>query len=317
MRFAFVMDPLEVINPKADTTFALMRAAVARGHRVAFVPAEGLAWQADHIVLRGQWVVPDATQQPVPFTVQESCCSADEEWDAIFIRLDPPFDARYLMVTWLLSHAAHKVPVINAPAGLRTVNEKVWVAQFSGLTPPTLITSDMQAYEAFLREQGVVVLKPTDGYGGQSVFRMAAADSNRRVAFETLSHYGQRPVVVQGYIAQAEAGDKRILLLDGEPLGVLLRVHAAEDHRNNLATGGRVEPARLSPSDEGIVATLKPHLQRLGLVFVGLDILGDKLIEVNVTSPTCLQELSHFAGRDLAEAVMAWVEQHAARLMGR
>ena len=236
------------------------------------------------------------------------------EVDAVFIRTDPPFDSRYLMHTWLLDSAAEQTCVINSPGGVRSCNEKVWCARLSDLTPRTLITAQRDRFDAFLAEQCKVIVKPTDQYGGKGVFVIERGDTNAGVIFETLSDAGSREIIVQEYVEAAEDGDKRILLLDGEPLGAIFRVHGDADHRNNLFAGGKALPAVIDDSDLRIIERLKPMLRQLGLHFVGIDIIGGRLIEVNVTSPTCLVEMTAFDNADYDERIIDYVEKMAAGL---
>lgn len=313
MKFLFLMDPLETVHPDKDTTFALMLGASARGHEVWFLPKGGITRTAGANFFHATRVTP----QRVPgalFVRHETADLSEDQVGVCFVRTDPPFDADYLFHTWLLDLSARKVVTINDPSGIRAVNEKVWATQFTGLVPATVVTRQAPRMAAFLSEQRDIIVKPTDGYGGQGVFRVRAGDLNARVIFETLSAKYSRDIILQKYVAEAADGDKRVLLLDGEPLGAVLRVHAPDDHRNNFFSGGRAEPAGLTLRDQEIIAELGPHLKRLGLWFVGIDIMGPYLIEVNVTSPTCLQEMNRFSGQRLEDRVIAFAEAQAARV---
>jgi glutathione synthase len=239
---------------------------------------------------------------------KDSMILSEDEVDALFIRTNPPFDAAYLMNTWLLDRLPKRIPIINSPEGIRTVNEKIWATQFTSIIPRTLVTRHEEDFLNFLEEEKDIVLKPTDGYGGKSVFRIRAGETNQNVIFETMSQTGKKEVILQSYLPEAEVGDKRILLLNGEPLEALLRVHPATDHRNNLGVGGHAEPTEITTEDEKIIEVLKPELRRLGLYFVGIDVIGGKLIEVNVTSPTCLQAMNHLYGEKLEVEVIDFVE---------
>ena len=202
-----------------------------------------------------------------------------------------------------------RIPIINSPRGLRTVNEKIWATRFPNLVPQTAVTRHKDDFLRFLRNEKDIVVKPTNGFGGMSVFRLKEGDQNAPVTFETLSKGGGKEVVLQKYIPEAEKGDKRVLLLDGNPLGAVLRVHSSKDHRNNFYAGGRAEPTELTPRDCEIIQSLGPELRRLGLTFVGIDIVGDHLTEVNVTSPTCLQEMNALYGKNLEDRVIEFAEQ--------
>jgi glutathione synthase len=250
--------------------------------------------------------VADETQKP--FELSAATVKAADEVDVLFVRTDPPFNTAYLTDTWLLSHAQNKPLVLNAPHGLRTINEKIWAAQFADITPTTLITASAAEFRVFLEQHRTVVVKPTDGFGGSSVFMLSHSDKNAPVAFETLQRMSGY-VIVQTYIPAATAGDKRILLLRGEILGAVLRFHSGQDHRNNFAAGGKAMPTEITDSDRRICERLKPHLLENGIFFAGIDVIGDKLVEVNVTSPTCLREMQRYYTENLAERVIVAAEE--------
>ena len=213
------------------------------------------------------------------------------------------------MNTWLLERASKNVKVINSPTGIRTVNEKIWATQFTSLIPDTVISRKIEDFNDFLNQQKEIIIKPTDGFGGSGVFKISKDAPNKNVSFEVLSEKGRKEVIMQQYIPEASIGDKRILLLNGEPLGAVLRVHGKDDHRNNFYAGGRPEPCEITDRDMEIIEELKPHLIELGLYFVGIDMLGDYLIEVNVTSPTCLQEMNRLYGKKLHHEVIEFAEK--------
>jgi glutathione synthase len=300
------MDPLAGVQPAKDTSYIFMLGAQRRGHAVWYVPNAGIHMTADGVSFDATRVTPQPDHAE-PFVVGESVRLGAADVGAVFIRTDPPFDDSYLMNTWLLDHLPAHVPVINSPSGVRTVNEKVWALQFDAFVPPTLVTANIERYREFLADHQKVVVKPANGFGGQGVFIVEAGDTNASVVFETLSE-GARTVIVQRYIPEARIGDKRILLLDGEPLGAVLRVHGDDDHRNNFFAGGQPVATEINERERTIISALQPHLRRLGLAFVGIDMLGDYLIEVNVTSPTCLQEMNRFYDQQLENTVIAYVE---------
>jgi glutathione synthase len=312
MKHLFLMDPLHTVHPAKDTTFALMVGAQRGGHETFFVPSGGISLRHGELFLHAAQVIPSPDQVP-PFVQESSVVLSQAEVDVVWIRTDPPFNEQYLRHTWLLDHLPDTVPVINTPAGIRAVNEKLWATQFTSITPKTLVTSYIDHAREFLEHEGEVVVKPTDGYGGHGVFYLKRNDPNLHVTLETLSCGGRRELIVQQYVPAASHGDKRILLLNGEPLGAVMRVHSESDHRNNLFAGGRAEPASVTAQDRKIIDVLKPHLQRLGLYFVGIDVIGLYLIEVNVTSPTCLQEMSRFANQPLEDQVIRFAESLAVR----
>ncbi len=303
MTIVFLMDPLSAINPAKDTTYMLMLAAHRQGHEVYYVGPDGLSLTSNGLQFESLKVVPQEDRAQ-PFQILSEQLLPEQSVDAVFVRTDPPFDDRYLMNTWLLDRLSPRVKVINSPSGIRRVNEKIWATQFTDLVPETLITSSLSAAKAFLKTNQQIVAKPANGFGGSSVFKLASGDSNAGVVFETLTNMGRQKIILQRYVAASEIGDKRVLLVDGDPIGAVLRVHSGEDHRNNFFAGGKPAPTSLTPRDLHIIATLKPHLIALGLRFVGIDIIGEYLIEVNVTSPTCVQEINALTGRQLEDEIL-------------
>jgi len=287
----FLMDPLSTVKPQKDTSYAFMKAAHRKGYKVIHIAPGNISFIENEWVIQGTQVTPNDAFTP-PFETFSPASFKASLFNAIFIRTDPPFNERYLMDTWILEQFPKSVKLFNAPQGIRTVNEKVWALQFSDLIPTTLLTRSKTLYTEFLKKHQHIIAKPTNAFGGSSVFKINHGDSNASVIFESLSHNETQEVIVQAYVEAASVGDKRILLLNGEPLGAILRVHASGDHRNNFFAGGTAHATQITPKDLEIIAVLKPHLLALGLAFVGIDIIGDKLIEVNVTSPTCLQEMN-------------------------
>lgn len=307
MKFLFLMNPLDTVVMVKDTSFAFMLGAHKAGHDVYYLPLKGITQTQGHFSFNVQKVIPQCVESN-PFIVEEYLTLNESEVDAIFIRTDPPFDYDYLMKTWLLDHVTDKIFVMNDPAGIRTVNEKIWATQFTDLIPPTCVTRNKEEYKQFLAAHQHIVAKPTDGFGGQSVFQVKPGDPNTNVIFETLTDNGKCDVILQRYLPEATAGDKRILLLNGEILGAVLRLHGADDHRNNFFSGGKPVKTEITERERHIVEVLKPYLLQLGLYFVGIDIMGDYLIEVNVTSPTCIQEINRLSGVHLEDAVIRFVE---------
>ena len=316
MKFLFLMDPPNTVNIKKDTSFAFMEGAQARGHEIYYLPKGGITLNQGVVEFKATPVT--AQRVPAePLLLGQSSTLTDADVDAIFIRPDPPFDPEYLMNTWLLDHVTERVVVVNDPSGVRTVNEKVWATQFTELIPRTVVTRHKSDFLQFLEQEGEVIVKPTDGHGGTAVFRVRKGDLNANVTFEVLSQNERVEVIVQEYLPDASVGDKRILLLNGELLGAVLRVHSADDHRNNFFAGGHAEAAVVTEREMTIIQTLKPHLKRLGLYFVGIDVIGERLVEVNVTSPTGIQEASDFANERLDDKVIAFVEQLVRERQGR
>jgi glutathione synthase len=318
MRFVFLMDPIESVKARTDTSFIFMIGAQRQAHEIWFCATRDISILDGKVHMKSKQVRAiepvglydlEGTDNPTcPFEVLESRTLIDSEIDAVFIRTDPPFDAGYLMNTWMLDHLPDTSLVLNSPQAIRDVNEKVWCSRFTEFTPRTLITADMELYLKFLDEEKQVIVKPCDGFGGAGIFRIEQGKANARVAFETLSNRGQEEVIVQAYVKEASQGDKRILLLNGEILGAVLRVHGADDHRNNFYAGGSAVACEITEREKEICAALKPWLQEKGLYFTGIDFLGDKLTEVNVTSPTCMQEMNRLYDLKLEDTVIAFVE---------
>jgi glutathione synthase len=312
MRFVFVMDPLSRVHHEKDTTFAFIRAAQERGHESYHcLPndlsiAEGAAHACVHRV-----VILD-TPPYIGFEHERGRHRLRLTGvDAVFIRKDPPFDRSYLYATLMLERARGGPLLLNDPRGLRDANEKLYALNFPEWTPRTIVTADVEEIHAFVREVGDAVIKPLDGAGGMGVLRLGPADKNARAIADMLTAEGRRLAMVQEYLPDVVRGDKRILLLDGEPLGAILRVPRSDDLRSNIHVGGSVVPAELSPRELEMVQAIAPRLRDDGLAFVGLDVIGERLTEVNVTSPTGIQELSRFSGTDAAAKVIAWVEARA------
>jgi glutathione synthase len=310
MKILFLMDPLESVIFEKDTSFILMLGAARRGHDVYYLARDGISLKNNRLEFQVEHVIPRNDPEN-PFKRGPGMVLSEDDIHALFIRTDPPFNHEYLMHTWLLDRLEGRIPLINRPSGIRDTNEKVWATRFTDFVPRTLITRQMDAFMAFLDEEKDVVVKPTDGFGGQSVFHLTHGAPNLRVTFETLSEHGRRDVIVQQWLPEAKVGDKRIILLNGDPLGAVLRVHGEGDHRNNFFAGGRAEAADITQRDQDIIAALKPHLIDRGLIFTGIDIIGDNLIEVNVTSPTCLQEMNTLNGVQLEDYVIDYLESVA------
>jgi glutathione synthase len=315
MRLVFVMDPLDRVTHDKDTTFAFIQAAQARGHasyhclvRDLFVE-DGDTWAITHPVetlAEPPWIVLDRKGGPSKLRLADV--------DAVFVRKDPPFDRAYLYATLLLERARGKTLVVNDPRGLRDANEKLYALNFPEWTPRTTVTSDRDLIHAFCQEHGgVAMIKPLDGAGGMGVIQIRTGDKNARAIVDMLTHEGKRLALVQEFLPSVSAGDKRVLLLDGEPLGAILRVPRADDLRSNIHVGGSVVPTELTEREREMVRAIAPKLRADGLVFVGLDVIGERLTEVNVTSPTGIQELARFTGTRPADAVIAWAEAHAER----
>jgi glutathione synthase len=307
MRFVYVMDPMDRVLPDMDTSFAFQRASQARGHEVLhceprdlFVVRGDVHARVRHLTVSD--AAPYATMGP---TSEVSLA----EVEAVFIRKDPPFDQDYLHATLLLERARDRTVLVNDPRGLREGNEKLYALHFERWMPRTVVTAHEEHVTRFMSEVGGrAVIKPLDLAGGSGVMLLSVGDKNVRSIVQLLTSEGRRLVMVQEFLPAVEHGDKRILLLDGQILGAINRVPRADEFRSNIHVGGRVDPAPITDQEREMVADMAPRLRKDGLVFVGLDVIGGKLTEVNVTSPTGIQQLSQHRGRDMAEPVVAWVE---------
>ncbi|MDJ0653085.1 MAG: glutathione synthase [Xanthomonadales bacterium] len=298
LKIGVVMDPIQSINIKKDSTFAMLLEAQRRGHTLAYMEPGNL-W-----VDQGD---PWGHQRPLTvednpagwFQLGDAVATPLAELDVILMRKDPPFDIEYVFDTYVLERAEQAgVLVVNRPAALRDINEKAYIAWFPDLTPQTLIARDRQVLKDFVHAQGDAVIKPLGGMGGESIFKVSSADSNLNVILETVSHDGRKLIMAQGYVQEITEGDKRVLIVNGEPIPyALARIPAADDFRGNLAKGGTGKAVPLSEADLAIASRVGPVLKEKGVLFAGIDVIGDRLTEINVTSPTCIRELD--AAHDL------------------
>ncbi|QKT04254.1 glutathione synthase [Ectothiorhodospiraceae bacterium 2226] len=307
------MDPIGSINIKKDTTFAMLLAAQRRGWEVYYLEQADLFLRDGRTCARRRRVT--VWDDPRRWYALEEAGEAPlAELDAVLMRKDPPFDMEYVYTTYLLERAqAEGALVVNDPQALRDANEKLYTAWFPQCTAPTLVSRRASDMRAFLAEHGDIVLKPLHGMGGASVFRVRGDDPNISVIIETLTEHGTRYAMAQRFLPEISAGDKRILLIDGEPVPyALARIPAAGETRGNLAAGGRGEGVALSDRDRWICAQVAPALRAKGLLFVGLDVIGDYLTEINVTSPTCARELDALYGLDIAGQFIECLEGRCA-----
>ncbi len=318
MRFAFLMDPIEQVLVDKDTTFALMLQAQSHGHELYVVGPGGLCARGRKVFATARRTEVRRVAAPGHFTAGPAEAVDVATLDAVFVRFDPPFDAQYLYNTLLLEQVRGEVLVVNDPRGIRDANEKLYAMHFPEVMPRTIVTAREADVRAFLEElQGPGVMKPLDGAGGRGILIVDLADRNFRSIVETLTLEGRRYAMVQEFLPAVRNGDKRVLLLDGEPLGAILRVPREDDARSNIHVGGSVHPCELDADDHAIIAAVADRLRRDGLHFVGLDVIGGRLTEVNVTSPTGIQELSRFTGSEPEAKVIAWVERRARSLKAR
>ncbi|MEM7540381.1 MAG: glutathione synthase [Pseudomonadota bacterium] len=311
---AVVMDPIAEINPKKDTTLALMLAAQRRGHQLHYLELDDLSLRDGIAFGNGQSVtVYDDLDHWFDFGSAKSERPLGE-FDVILMRKDPPFDMEFVFTTYLLELAEQQgAKVVNRPRGIRDANEKLFTAWFPELCPPTLVTRRYEQLRAFLSEHNDIVVKPLDGMGGASVFRVRCEDDNVGVIFETLTALQTRYCMAQRYLPEIRDGDKRVLMIDGEPVEyVLARIPPAGELRGNLAAGGTGEPRPISAVDRAICEKVGPQLRQRGLTFVGLDVIGSSLTEINVTSPTCVREIEARFDIDIGERLFEAIERQLA-----
>jgi len=311
VRLVVVMDPIEFIKPAKDSTLAILLAAQAKGWQLFYAEQkdlylrDGVAWAR----LAKLEVFDDPRTW---FTRSAAETARLGDYDVILMRKDPPFDLEYIYSTYILERAEIQgAQVFNRPRGLRDMNEKAYTAWFAECCAPTLITRDMHDMSAFLREHGKAVCKPLDGMGGRSIFVVEEGDKNRNVVFETLTDYGTRYAIVQRYLPEiVTAGDCRVILVDGEPVPFALqRMPAAEDNRGNLAAGARAESRPLNERDRWLCSVIGPKLRDAGMIFVGLDVIGDYVTEINVTSPTGIRELDKKHAVDIGGLLVSAIQR--------
>lgn len=317
---AFVMDPIESVNIREDTTFALMLEAQRRGHRVLHIAPEDLG------ISGGK-----ATALATPVTLRREegnhvdrgrseVVVLDDEVDLAFQRTDPPVDADYIVATQILG-TCKRTLCLNRPSSVIAFNEKLFALHFAALMPPTLVSRDVAQLLEFMEEMGgEMIVKPLDGRGGEGIFHIVKGDRNTNSILEQSTQFGRVRAMAQQYLPSVREGDKRVLLLEGEPLGALLRVPPEGDVRANLHVGGSAERGILSDEDRRIVERIGPVLRENGLFFVGIDVIGGKLTEINVTSPTCIQEIDEIEGvcleKQVIDAAEKAVETHLKALLG-
>lgn len=305
MRALVIMDPIEAVHPDKDTTFGFMLAAQARGHELYYCHPRQLYTLGDQAYVRAA---------PVEVWRRAEGFYQLGEWadhpltyfQSAWMRKDPPVDRAFLHATWLLDRA--NTQVLNAPAGLRNANEKLYMLQFEAHIPETRVTQDAEAILRWLDARGApLIVKPLDGHGGFGIFKLEPGDRNNPSILEVLTQGGQW-VMAQAYLEAAREGDKRVILLDGEPLGAILRVPPSHENRGNIHVGGQVVKTTLSARERAICAAVAPRLKADGLTFVGLDVIGERLTEINVTSPTGIREILELDGVDIADAYVRWIE---------
>ncbi len=307
LKVAVQMDPIESIDINGDSTFALMEEAQRRGHTLSY-------YLPQHLTFRDGKV----TALAYPVTVQrvvgahakvDAGATVDlSTFDVVLMRQDPPFDMAYITATHILEHIHPKTLVVNDPFHVRNAPEKLFVTHFDGLMPPTLITSHAEEIRKFRAEHKDIILKPLYGNGGAGIFRVTPTDENFNSLLEMFSESYREPVIAQAYLPEIRKGDKRIILVDGEPAGAINRVPQKGESRSNLHVGGKAEASDLTDREREICAALAPELKRRGLIFTGIDVIGSYLTEINVTSPTGIQEIKRFGGADIAALIWDVIE---------
>jgi glutathione synthase len=318
VKLAFIIDPIARLDPTHDSSVAMMEAAQLLGHEVWITQAswlsivEGKAWAKLQRVTLTPVTLGENRWIAVPnwFALKEEVFAPIETLDAIFMRTDPPVDTAYLYATYILDYVdPTKTLVLNNPQGIRAANEKIYALQFVGAIPTTIVTQDKAVIRDFLDKHGAVVLKPLGGKGGEGILFLEPGDRNFNSLVEISTLQGRLPIMVQTYLPDAKLGDKRILMLNGEPIGAVNRVPTGSDFRGNMAVGGRADAVEITDRDRQICAQVGPKLKQDGLYFVGLDVIGGLMTEVNVTSPTGIREIDRLSGLTLGKQVIQWVEQ--------
>lgn len=307
MKIAFQMDPIGAVDVNADSSFRLAEEAQARGHSLFFYTPDHLSYQEGRVMARGQ----DMTVQRIagdPAILGEMREVDLSTFDVVWLRQDPPFDMHYITSTHLLDRIAEMTLVVNDPFWVRNFPEKLLVLDYPDLTPPTTITHDLATIKAFKEKHGDVILKPLYGNGGAGVFKLTHDDRNLSSLHELFTGFSREPLIVQKFLPDVSKGDKRVILVDGEPVGAINRVPAEGETRSNMHVGGRPEKVGLTERDYEICARIGGVLKEKGQVFVGIDVIGDYLTEINVTSPTGIQELERFDGVNIAGKIWDVIE---------
>jgi glutathione synthase len=308
MRIVIVMDGPDTVSADTDTSFAIMLAAHDRGHETWHCTATDVELIDGRIHARARRADTDEFRDPPLLLGQEQRLDLTAV-DAVFVRTDPPFDSTYLHLTLLLDLVTDSTLVINSPRGLRDANEKLYACRFPDVTPPTIVTSDHAELVAFADQHGAAVLKPIDGHGGRGIMVLRPGDHNGPSIIDTLTSRGTTPVIAQRFLDNVVEGDKRILLLDGEPLGAIVRLPTEADFRANICVGGEAAATDITSAERAIVDRIAPSLRADGLAFVGIDVIDGLLTEVNVTSPTGLRQLTQLTGERPDHDVIAWLER--------
>ena len=307
LKIAVQMDPIQRINIKGDSTFALLLEAQKRGHTISYYTPDKLSLRGNELVAPVQ-LLSVRDQDGDHFTLGEARRETLSAFDVILLRQDPPFDLAYITSTHLLERIHPKTLVVNNPSSVRNAPEKIFVMDFPDLMPPTLISRDLDEINSFRAEHGAVVMKPLHGHGGAAVFRILPQDMNFGSLYDMFSVTFREPWVIQRFLPQVKEGDKRIILVDGEFAGAVNRVPAADDLRSNMVRGGAAQATDLTPREREICARLGPALRERGLLFVGIDVIDGNLTEINVTSPTGIRAIARLGGPDVAAKIWDAIE---------
>ena len=312
LHVAIQMDPIDAIDIAADTTFRIAEEAAARGHRLFYYTPDKLAFEEGRVTARG-WPLEVRREVGNHFTLgEETVLDLARDVDVVWLRQDPPFDMSYITTTHLLDMIHPETLVVNDPFWVRNYPEKLLVLQFPDLTPPTTIARDIDTLKAFKEKHGDIILKPLYGNGGAGVFRLGPDDRNLNSLHELFSGINREPLIAQKFLPDVSKGDKRVLIIDGEVIGAINRVPAKGETRSNMHVGGRPEKIALDDRDREICARIGPLLKEKGQILVGIDVIGGNLTEINVTSPTGIQELERFDGINVAARIWEAIEARRA-----
>jgi glutathione synthase len=307
LKIAFQMDPINSIDIEADSTFRIAEEAQLRGHELFYYTPDMLAYQEGRVTAKG-WPLTVKREKGNHFSLGEKTEVDLLDMDVVWLRQDPPFDMGYITTTHLLERIHPVTLVVNDPFWVRNYPEKLLVLDFPDLTPPTTIARDLETIKAFKAKHGTVILKPLYGNGGAGVFKLTEQDNNITSLHELFGGINREPLIVQKFLPDVSNGDKRVILVDGEPVGAINRIPAKGEIRSNMHVGGRPERVALTARDTEICERVGPILRENGQVFVGIDVIGEYLTEINVTSPTGIQELEHFDGTNVAEKIWKAIE---------
>jgi glutathione synthase len=307
LKVAIQMDPIGPINIDGDSTFRIMEEAQARGHSLFYYTPDKLAYQEGRVTAKG-WPVTVQRVHGDHFRLGDEVEVDLSDFDVVWLRQDPPFDMGYITTTHILDMIHPDTLVVNDPFWVRNYPEKLLVLNFPDLTPPTMIARDLETLKEFRARHGDVILKPLYGNGGAGVFKLSQGDSNLASLHEMFAGINREPLIMQKFLPDVSKGDKRVILIDGEPVGAINRVPAAGETRSNMHVGGRPEKVDLTERDLEICAAIGPLVREKGQVFVGIDVIGDWLTEINVTSPTGLQELERFDGTNVTAKIWEAIE---------